>query len=188
MLAVNVSCLVDEMDCGVEQIDGPSRTSSPSCEQRDAGREGEKDADARPRTGDLCRPRIKLPQRSDMICGFASLKGQRIRKFACFVISGIKMWKSVSSLMSEAQHRGFAWTNSCPRQYVWAWFLTHLDDPWFLLWHWGSVPSLLHLSLLQEQQPCGTPKEDLGLSKNSTQHSAVMLETNISQTFWCRWR
>uniref|UniRef100_H3CRJ0 Caspase-2 n=1 Tax=Tetraodon nigroviridis TaxID=99883 RepID=H3CRJ0_TETNG len=45
---------VDEMDCGVEQIDGPSRTGSPSCEQRDAGREGE-------------RPRIKLPQRSDMI-------------------------------------------------------------------------------------------------------------------------
>ncbi|CAF97856.1 unnamed protein product, partial [Tetraodon nigroviridis] len=60
------ACRGDEMDCGVEQIDGPSRTGSPSCEQRDAGREGERDADARQR-GDACRPRIKLPQRSDMI-------------------------------------------------------------------------------------------------------------------------
>lgn len=81
------SFLPDEMDCGVEQIDGPSRTCSPSCEQRDAGREGEKDADSRQR-GDMCRPRIKLPQRSDMICGFASLKGQRICKFVSFAIQG----------------------------------------------------------------------------------------------------
>lgn len=75
------------MDCGVEQIDGPSRTSSPSCEQLDAGREGEKDADAGQR-GDICRPRIKLPQRSDMICGFASLKGQRICKLFCYFWNG----------------------------------------------------------------------------------------------------
>ncbi|XP_051262054.1 caspase-2 isoform X6 [Dicentrarchus labrax] len=71
------ACRGDEMDCGVEQIDGPARTCSPSCEQRDAGREGQGDADSRQR-GDMGRPRIKLPQRSDMICGFASLKGQRI--------------------------------------------------------------------------------------------------------------
>ncbi|XP_047217617.1 caspase-2 isoform X4 [Girardinichthys multiradiatus] len=71
------ACRGDEMDCGVEQLDGPVRTSSPSCEQRDAGREGEGDADPRQRR-DMGRPRIKLPQRSDMICGFASLKGQRI--------------------------------------------------------------------------------------------------------------
>ncbi|XP_054903691.1 caspase-2 isoform X7 [Poeciliopsis prolifica] len=71
------ACRGDEMDCGVEQLDGPGRTSSPSCEQRDAGREAEGDADPRQRR-DLGRPRIKLPQRSDMICGFASLKGQRI--------------------------------------------------------------------------------------------------------------
>lgn len=77
-------CFVsDEMDCGVEQIDGPARTLSPSCEQRDAGREGEGDADSTQRV-DLRRPRIKLPQRSDMICGFASLKGQKISKFAFF--------------------------------------------------------------------------------------------------------
>lgn len=62
------------MDCGVEQIDGPTRTCSPSCEQRDAGREGQGDADSRQRR-DMGRPRIKLPQRSDMICGYASLKG-----------------------------------------------------------------------------------------------------------------
>ncbi|XP_071326067.1 caspase-2 isoform X5 [Trachinotus anak] len=68
------ACRGDEMDCGVEQIDGPVRTCSPSCEQRDAGREGQGSADSRQR-GDMGRPRIKLPQRSDMICGFASLKG-----------------------------------------------------------------------------------------------------------------
>ncbi|XP_017270905.1 caspase-2 isoform X2 [Kryptolebias marmoratus] len=68
------ACRGDEMDCGVEQIDGPARTLSPSCEQRDAGREGEGDTDSTQR-GDPRRPRIKLPQRSDMICGFASLKG-----------------------------------------------------------------------------------------------------------------
>lgn len=67
------ACRGDEMDCGVEQADGPTRTSLPSCEQRDAGREGEKMGGPRQR-GDVCRPRIKLPQRSDMICGFASLK------------------------------------------------------------------------------------------------------------------
>ncbi|XP_068616144.1 caspase-2 [Brachionichthys hirsutus] len=69
------ACRGDEMDCGVEQIDGPARTCSPSCEQRDAGREGEGDTDSRNGGGDG-RPRNKLPQRSDMICGFASLKGQ----------------------------------------------------------------------------------------------------------------
>ncbi|XP_029308073.1 caspase-2 isoform X3 [Cottoperca gobio] len=70
------ACRGEEMDCGVEQIDGPPRTCSPSCEQRDAGREGQGDANSRQRE-DMGRPRIKLPQRSDMICGFASLKGQR---------------------------------------------------------------------------------------------------------------
>ncbi|XP_029308074.1 caspase-2 isoform X4 [Cottoperca gobio] len=68
------ACRGEEMDCGVEQIDGPPRTCSPSCEQRDAGREGQGDANSRQRE-DMGRPRIKLPQRSDMICGFASLKG-----------------------------------------------------------------------------------------------------------------
>ncbi|XP_039661252.1 caspase-2 isoform X4 [Perca fluviatilis] len=71
------ACRGEEMDCGVEQIDGPARTCSPCCEQLDAGREGQGDAHSRQR-GDMGRPRIKLPQRSDMLCGFASLKGQRI--------------------------------------------------------------------------------------------------------------
>uniref|UniRef100_A0A673AF77 Caspase 2, apoptosis-related cysteine peptidase n=1 Tax=Sphaeramia orbicularis TaxID=375764 RepID=A0A673AF77_9TELE len=71
------ACRGDEMDCGVEQIDGPTRTCSPSCEQVDAGREGQGEAVSRQR-GEMGTPRIKLPQRSDMICGFASLKGQRI--------------------------------------------------------------------------------------------------------------
>nr|XP_057909163.1 caspase-2 isoform X1 [Doryrhamphus excisus]XP_057909164.1 caspase-2 isoform X1 [Doryrhamphus excisus] len=71
------ACRGEDLDCGVEQVDGPGRTSSPSCEQRDAGREGPGDAGSR-QGGDLGQPRVKLPQRSDMICGFASLKGQRI--------------------------------------------------------------------------------------------------------------
>lgn len=78
-----VFVVLDEMDCGVEQIDGPARTLSPSCEQRDAGREGDGGADTT-RRGDPRRPRIKLPQRSDMICGFASLKGQKICKLFYF--------------------------------------------------------------------------------------------------------
>ncbi|KAM3614671.1 uncharacterized protein V6R79_017815 [Siganus canaliculatus] len=68
------ACRGDEMDCGVEQIDGPTRTSSPSCEQRDAGREEQGNVNSR-QSEDLGRPRIKLPLRSDMICGYASLKG-----------------------------------------------------------------------------------------------------------------
>lgn len=68
------ACRGEEMDCGVEQIDGPVRTCSPSCEQHDAGREGQGGTDSRQR-GDIGRTRIKLPQRSDMICGYASLKG-----------------------------------------------------------------------------------------------------------------
>uniref|UniRef100_A0A3Q1C5S5 Caspase-2 n=1 Tax=Amphiprion ocellaris TaxID=80972 RepID=A0A3Q1C5S5_AMPOC len=67
------ACRGEEMDCGVEQMDGPVRTSSLSCEQRDAGREGQGESQQRGALG--IKPRIKLPQRSDMICGFASLKG-----------------------------------------------------------------------------------------------------------------
>ncbi|XP_062321785.1 caspase-2 isoform X1 [Osmerus eperlanus] len=68
------ACRGEEMDCGVEQLDGPGRTSSPGCEERDAGREGEGDGDGR-RRQERGRLRVKLPQRSDMICGYASLKG-----------------------------------------------------------------------------------------------------------------
>ncbi|XP_010883256.1 caspase-2 isoform X1 [Esox lucius] len=68
------ACRGEEMDCGVEMSDGPERTQSPGCEQRDAGREGEGDGNATP-TDERGRLRVKLPQRSDMICGFASLKG-----------------------------------------------------------------------------------------------------------------
>lgn len=92
------SCLPDEMDCGVEQIDGPARTCSPSCEQRDAGREGQGDADSRQR-GDMGRPRIKLPQRSDMICGYASLKGQRICKFVSFCYSGVDLFMKCANML-----------------------------------------------------------------------------------------
>lgn len=75
----------DEMDCGVEQIDGPARTCSPSCEQRDAGREGQAGTASR-HSVHMGQPRIKLPKRSDMICSFASLKGQRICKFLPFFL------------------------------------------------------------------------------------------------------
>ncbi|KAJ8005164.1 hypothetical protein DPEC_G00143800 [Dallia pectoralis] len=68
------ACRGEEMDCGVEMPDGPERTQSPGCEQRDAGREGEGEGDSSP-MDERGRLRVKLPQRSDMICGFASLKG-----------------------------------------------------------------------------------------------------------------
>ncbi|KAJ8354982.1 hypothetical protein SKAU_G00225490 [Synaphobranchus kaupii] len=65
------ACRGEEMDCGVDQLDGTERTQSPGCEERDAGREGEGDRERQERE----RLRVKLPTRSDMICGFAALKG-----------------------------------------------------------------------------------------------------------------
>ncbi|XP_031432332.1 caspase-2 isoform X2 [Clupea harengus] len=66
----------EEMDNGVDQLDGSERTQSPGCEQRDAGRDEESERQNREREErERERLRVKLPQRSDMICGFASLKG-----------------------------------------------------------------------------------------------------------------
>ncbi|XP_061075773.1 caspase-2 [Conger conger] len=65
------ACRGEEMDCGVDQRDGSERTQSPGCEERDAGREAQEDREREERE----RLRVKLPKRSDMICGFASLKG-----------------------------------------------------------------------------------------------------------------
>ncbi|TRY86472.1 hypothetical protein DNTS_001097 [Danionella cerebrum] len=67
------ACRGEEMDIGVDQLDGLERTQTPGCEQRDAGREG--DSREREEERDRKRLRVKLPQRSDMICGFATLKG-----------------------------------------------------------------------------------------------------------------
>ncbi|KAG2469615.1 CASP2 protein, partial [Polypterus senegalus] len=48
-------------DAGVDQLDGSERAESPGCEQRDAG---------------ISKPqKPRLPTQSDMICGYASLKG-----------------------------------------------------------------------------------------------------------------
>ncbi|XP_023648551.2 caspase-2 isoform X1 [Paramormyrops kingsleyae] len=68
------ACRGEEMDSGVEQADGRDRMCSPGCEERDAGREEERET-AVSQDRDRERLRVKLPQRSDMICGFASLKG-----------------------------------------------------------------------------------------------------------------
>ncbi|XP_072534873.1 LOW QUALITY PROTEIN: caspase-2 [Salminus brasiliensis] len=70
------ACRGEEMDSGVDQLDGDDRKESIGCEQRDAGREEKSErqseaGDDRERE----RLRVKLPQRSDMICGFATLKG-----------------------------------------------------------------------------------------------------------------
>ncbi|TFK01473.1 phosphopantothenate--cysteine ligase [Platysternon megacephalum] len=51
----------DETDRGVDQRDGKERSDSPGCEESDANKEE--------------NPRLRLPTRSDMICGYASLKG-----------------------------------------------------------------------------------------------------------------
>ncbi|XP_067305237.1 caspase-2 isoform X2 [Pseudorasbora parva] len=68
------ACRGEEMDNGVDQLDGQERTQSPGCEQRDAGREEERDNKEREEK-ERETMRVKLPQRSDMICGFATLKG-----------------------------------------------------------------------------------------------------------------
>ncbi|XP_055065568.1 caspase-2 isoform X2 [Misgurnus anguillicaudatus] len=67
------ACRGEEMDNGVDQQDGGERTQSPGCEQRDAGREQERNKEREEK--DRERLRVKLPQRSDMICGYATLKG-----------------------------------------------------------------------------------------------------------------
>uniref|UniRef100_UPI00398EE41F caspase-2-like n=1 Tax=Pristiophorus japonicus TaxID=55135 RepID=UPI00398EE41F len=55
------ACRGDETDIGMDLQDGKERSDSPGWEQSDAGRE---------------EPlRVKLPTRSDIICGYACLKG-----------------------------------------------------------------------------------------------------------------
>lgn len=55
------ACRGDETDRGVDQQDGKSHAQSPGCEESDAGKE------------ELMK--MRLPTRSDMICGYACLKG-----------------------------------------------------------------------------------------------------------------
>ncbi|XP_004860557.1 caspase-2 isoform X3 [Heterocephalus glaber] len=55
------ACRGDETDRGVDQLDGKNHPSSPGCEESDAGKE------------ELLK--MRLPTRSDMICGYACLKG-----------------------------------------------------------------------------------------------------------------
>ncbi|XP_017555963.1 caspase-2 isoform X1 [Pygocentrus nattereri] len=70
------ACRGEEMDSGVDQVDGDDRAEPTGCEQRDAGREEKSTRQNETREQrDSERLRVKLPQRSDMICGFATLKG-----------------------------------------------------------------------------------------------------------------
>ncbi|XP_006127417.1 caspase-2 isoform X1 [Pelodiscus sinensis] len=55
------ACRGDETDRGVDQKDGKERSDSPGCEESDANKEE--------------NPRLRLPTCSDMICGYACLKG-----------------------------------------------------------------------------------------------------------------
>ncbi|KAI5106233.1 caspase-2, partial [Silurus meridionalis] len=70
------ACRGEEMDCGVDQLDGDDAMQPSVCEQRDAGRED--NIGRQTQTNGVSEGnelRVKLPQRSDMICGFATLKG-----------------------------------------------------------------------------------------------------------------
>ncbi|MCJ8728604.1 hypothetical protein PDJAM_G00006480 [Pangasius djambal] len=70
------ACRGEEMDCGVDQLDGDDAMQPTGCEQRDSGREENLDRQNRAsEESEGKRLRVKLPQRSDMICGFATLKG-----------------------------------------------------------------------------------------------------------------
>ncbi|KAM6167062.1 caspase-2 isoform 2-T2 [Erethizon dorsatum] len=55
------ACRGDETDRGVDQLDGKNHARSPGCEESDAGKE------------ELLK--MRLPTQSDMICGYACLKG-----------------------------------------------------------------------------------------------------------------
>ncbi|XP_058025182.1 caspase-2 isoform X2 [Ahaetulla prasina] len=55
------ACRGDETDRGVDQIDGNDRANSPGCEESDANKKE--------------NPKLRLPTCSDMICGYACLKG-----------------------------------------------------------------------------------------------------------------
>ncbi|XP_067998187.1 caspase-2 isoform X1 [Melanerpes formicivorus] len=55
------ACRGDETDRGVDQRDGKEWSSCPGCEQADANKEES--------------PKLRLPTCSDMICGYACLKG-----------------------------------------------------------------------------------------------------------------
>ncbi|XP_037370881.1 caspase-2 isoform X2 [Talpa occidentalis] len=55
------ACRGDETDRGVDQQDGKQHARSPECEESDAGRE--------------VLLKVRLPTRSDMICGYACLRG-----------------------------------------------------------------------------------------------------------------
>jgi caspase 2 len=57
----SVGLSADETDRGVDQQDGKNHARSPGCEESDAGKE------------ELLK--MRLPTRSDMICGYACLKG-----------------------------------------------------------------------------------------------------------------
>ncbi|XP_054361139.1 caspase-2 isoform X3 [Mirounga angustirostris] len=62
------ACRGDETDRGVDQQDGKNHTGSSECEESDASRE------------ELLKTR--LPTRSDMICGYACLRGERAHQGA----------------------------------------------------------------------------------------------------------
>ncbi|XP_070791477.1 caspase-2 [Pituophis catenifer annectens] len=55
------ACRGDETDRGVDQIDGNDWANSPGCEESDANKKE--------------NPKLRLPTCSDMICGYACLKG-----------------------------------------------------------------------------------------------------------------
>lgn len=57
----SVGLFIEETDRGVDQQDGKNHPQSPGCEESDAGKEESM--------------KMRLPTRSDMICGYACLKG-----------------------------------------------------------------------------------------------------------------
>lgn len=70
----------------MDQLDGDDAMQPIGCEQRDAGREENLNRQNRAsEVSESERLRVKLPQRSDMICGFASLKGFSVYPFMFFV-------------------------------------------------------------------------------------------------------
>lgn len=84
-ISVHSVCLsTDETDRGVDQQDGKNHTRFPECEESDAGKEG--------------LLKMRLPTRSDMICGYACLRGITSSER---LIQKIKTWTSHAGLSDE---------------------------------------------------------------------------------------
>ncbi|XP_060012465.1 caspase-2 isoform X3 [Lagenorhynchus albirostris] len=138
------ACRGDETDRGVDQQDGKNHERSPECEESDASKEE--------------GLKMRLPTRSDMICGYACLRGIVSSK------GEIPKVASLSDCGGSGCRRG---PSSCVRV------------P-------GTFPVCSLLSWLQGPLPCATPSGAPGTWRPSLRCSVRGRVTSMWPT--CSWR